>query len=137
MEARLCCFVLALQIMSFVSGTSRPFAPNNGVAVDQPGQSQSPQVILSSNLGTQMGSKQDSKSMGEEGGGLNEDACTKGLNKIGSSPPSCEHKCFGCRPCQAIQVPTTSKTHSHLGVNYANYEPEGWKCKCGPSFYSP
>lgn len=59
--------------------------------------------------------------------------------KIGSSPPSCEHKCFGCTPCEAIQVPTiaNAKRHAHFGVDYTNYEPEGWKCKCGPSFYSP
>ncbi|KAJ6389555.1 hypothetical protein OIU77_027806 [Salix suchowensis] len=62
----------------------------------------------------------------------------KGIAKIGSTPPSCEHKCHGCSPCEAIQVPTISKTDNHhLNVNYANYEPEGWKCKCGPSFYSP
>ncbi|XP_022715170.1 EPIDERMAL PATTERNING FACTOR-like protein 3 isoform X2 [Durio zibethinus] len=55
---------------------------------------------------------------------------------IGSSPPSCEHKCYGCIPCEAIQVPTTTK-RSHVGLQYANYEPESWKCKCGPSLYSP
>ncbi|KAH7547147.1 hypothetical protein FEM48_Zijuj01G0278600 [Ziziphus jujuba var. spinosa] len=65
-----------------------------------------------------------------------EEANLKGVRKIGSSPPSCENKCYGCVPCEAIQVPTTSR-HSHVGVQYANYEPEGWKCKCGPSFYSP
>ncbi|XP_058006705.1 uncharacterized protein LOC110634058 [Hevea brasiliensis] len=180
MEATLCCFVLALQIVSFVSGTSRPFASNDVVGVNQPGQSsESLQVLLGSNSGSQMGSKQalflspmlckcyvrftfigawisvnkknlelwflfemfnhplqDIEGLGEVAG-FNKEACSKGLNKIGSSPPSCEHKCFGCTPCEAIQVPTTSKTHYHLGVNYANYEPEGWKCKCGPSFYSP
>jgi hypothetical protein len=65
-----------------------------------------------------------------------EETMQKGISKIGSSPPNCEHKCYGCVPCEAIQVPTTSR-HSHLGIQYANYEPEGWKCKCGPSFYSP
>ncbi|KAH6793230.1 hypothetical protein C2S52_003707 [Perilla frutescens var. hirtella] len=54
--------------------------------------------------------------------------------KIGSRPPSCEHKCYGCMPCEAIQVPTTT---SHFGILYTNYEPEGWKCKCGPTFYTP
>ncbi|KAL4560057.1 hypothetical protein LXL04_032205 [Taraxacum kok-saghyz] len=54
-------------------------------------------------------------------------------NRIGSRPPSCEHKCYGCSPCEATQVPTTS----HVGIQYTNYEPEGWKCKCGPTFYSP
>jgi len=59
-------------------------------------------------------------------------------NKIGSSPPSCEHKCYGCNPCEAIQVPSTeSSKRNHLSLQYANYEPESWKCKCGPSFYSP
>ncbi|XP_011072539.1 EPIDERMAL PATTERNING FACTOR-like protein 3 [Sesamum indicum] len=52
----------------------------------------------------------------------------------GSRPPSCEHKCYGCMPCEAIQVPTTS---SSVGVQYTNYEPEGWKCKCGPTLYTP
>ncbi|RDX80616.1 EPIDERMAL PATTERNING FACTOR-like protein 3, partial [Mucuna pruriens] len=59
------------------------------------------------------------------------------VSKIGSSPPSCEHKCYGCSPCEAIQVPSTSSRRSHLSVQYSNYEPESWKCKCGPSFYSP
>ncbi|KAK2425165.1 EPIDERMAL PATTERNING FACTOR protein [Trifolium repens] len=59
-------------------------------------------------------------------------------SEIGSSPPSCEHKCYGCNPCEAIQVPsTTSNKKSDFGLLYANYEPESWKCKCGPSFYSP
>ncbi|CAI0419563.1 unnamed protein product [Linum tenue] len=59
-------------------------------------------------------------------------------NQPGSSPPSCEHKCYGCSPCEAIEVPTTSRSHIHgLRLSYANYEPESWKCKCGPSFYSP
>ncbi|KAL2337940.1 hypothetical protein Fmac_012386 [Flemingia macrophylla] len=60
-----------------------------------------------------------------------------GVSKVGSTPPSCEHKCYGCVPCEAIQVPSTSIRHNHLGIQYANYEPESWKCKCGPSFYSP
>nr|GLL35112.1 EPIDERMAL PATTERNING FACTOR-like protein 6 [Ipomoea trifida] len=54
--------------------------------------------------------------------------------KIGSIPPSCDHKCYGCMPCEAIQVPTTSGT---VGVQYTNYKPEGWKCKCGPALYTP
>lgn len=58
----------------------------------------------------------------------------RGVSKIGSSPPSCDHKCYDCYPCEAIQVPSTS---NHLGIMYANYEPESWKCKCGPSLYSP
>ncbi|KAL7152388.1 hypothetical protein ABFS83_04G093900 [Erythranthe nasuta] len=56
------------------------------------------------------------------------------MQRAGSSPPSCAHKCYGCMPCEAIQVPTTTR---RVGVQYTNYEPEGWKCKCGPTFYSP
>ncbi|GAA0167960.1 hypothetical protein LIER_40467 [Lithospermum erythrorhizon] len=56
------------------------------------------------------------------------------VKKIGSSPPICENKCYGCMPCEAIQVPTKT---GKIGVQYANYEPERWKCKCGPTFYSP
>ncbi|KAJ4851638.1 hypothetical protein Tsubulata_028730 [Turnera subulata] len=131
MEAKICCVVLALQIWSLVSATSRPFSPNDALSVHKPvisGQSlQSAQVPL--------GSKEGFKSM--EGVAAKEEAYARGLSKLGSSPPSCDHKCYGCTPCEAIQVPTTSKRNSRLGINYANYEPEGWKCKCGPSFYSP
>ncbi|KAL0014992.1 hypothetical protein SO802_002061, partial [Lithocarpus litseifolius] len=56
------------------------------------------------------------------------------LSRLGSSPPSCQHKCEGCIPCDPIQTPTTT---AQIGVQYANYEPEGWKCKCGTSFFNP
>ncbi|KAK1358480.1 Epidermal patterning factor-like protein [Heracleum sosnowskyi] len=52
---------------------------------------------------------------------------------IGSRPPRCEHRCNGCSPCEATQVPT----NHHIGIQFTNYVPEGWKCKCGPSFFSP
>lgn len=57
--------------------------------------------------------------------------------KIGSSPLSRNHKCLRCMPCKPAQIPATSSGRSHLWVQYANYEPEGWKCKCDPSSYSP
>ncbi|KAL6984643.1 hypothetical protein U1Q18_018021 [Sarracenia purpurea var. burkii] len=53
---------------------------------------------------------------------------------IGSRPPNCDNKCGGCKPCDPIQVPATI---DHFGVQFANYEPEGWKCKCGASFFNP
>ncbi|KAK1290667.1 hypothetical protein QJS10_CPB18g00807 [Acorus calamus] len=56
------------------------------------------------------------------------------LGTLGSRPPNCERKCGGCRPCEAIQIPTTT---DHFGIQYSNYEPEGWKCKCGASFFNP
>nr|GEW68344.1 gypsy/Ty3 retroelement polyprotein [Tanacetum cinerariifolium] len=55
------------------------------------------------------------------------------MKRMGSSPPRCEHKCYGCSPCEATQVPTTREVR----IQYSNYEPEGWKCKCGPALYSP
>ncbi|KAK9142313.1 hypothetical protein Syun_011713 [Stephania yunnanensis] len=58
----------------------------------------------------------------------------RGVSTLGSRPPNCEHRCGGCIPCEAIQVPTTT---DRLGVQYANYEPEGWKCKCGSKFFNP
>ncbi|XP_034695992.1 EPIDERMAL PATTERNING FACTOR-like protein 2 [Vitis riparia] len=117
----LCCFVMiVLHMVNLVSATSRALAPATGPS-PQPFQ-----FTLSS-------SKQGIKGMEGEGE-MSVEAYYKGQSKIGSRPPSCENKCYGCTPCEAIQVPTTT---NHLGVQYANYEPEGWKCKCGPSFYSP
>ncbi|KAI3789809.1 hypothetical protein L2E82_02613 [Cichorium intybus] len=48
-------------------------------------------------------------------------------NKIGSNPPSCEHKCYGCIPCDATQVPAIGG-YVGVAVQYSNYEPEDWKC---------
>lgn len=58
----------------------------------------------------------------------------EGLSRLGSRPPNCEHRCGRCKPCIAIQVPTNA---DHLEVQYANYEPEGWKCKYGTSMFDP
>ncbi|CAL0322083.1 unnamed protein product [Lupinus luteus] len=68
---------------------------------------------------------------------IEKEAYDRGVNRIGSSPPNCEHKCYGCTPCEAIQVPSTNNMHIKLSLQYTNYEPESWKCKCGVSFYSP
>ncbi|KAI3867652.1 hypothetical protein MKX03_036562 [Papaver bracteatum] len=62
-----------------------------------------------------------------------EEACD-GLSTLGSRPPSCVHRCEGCNPCGAIQVPTRT---DQLNLQYANYEPEDWKCKCGNAFFDP
>ncbi|XP_019416839.1 PREDICTED: EPIDERMAL PATTERNING FACTOR-like protein 3 [Lupinus angustifolius] len=58
----------------------------------------------------------------------------RGLSRLGSTPPRCEHKCGGCIPCDPIQIPTNKDL---IGLQYANYEPEGWKCKCGNSYFNP
>ncbi|GLU22399.1 hypothetical protein SLE2022_384790 [Rubroshorea leprosula] len=124
---RLFCFMLALQMVSWESATSRPLASRNGLSVHQSVRVQIPkpsQVFLVPKLNSEESPRQAA---------INEKAIGRGVSRIGSSAPSCERKCYGCTPCEAIQVPTTS----HVGLQYANYEPEGWKCKCGPSFYSP
>ncbi|KAK2653146.1 hypothetical protein Ddye_013002 [Dipteronia dyeriana] len=120
-------------IVRWVSATSRPF---HGFVVHHQSSGQiSPQSLPPVTSPPNSSSKQEfklKKKMINEGG-EGEDS-----RKIGSSPPKCEHKCYGCIPCEAIQVPTNTKKQTHfLGVKYANYEPEGWKCKCGPSFYTP
>ncbi|KAA8534819.1 hypothetical protein F0562_029739 [Nyssa sinensis] len=121
MRRRICSFlIVSLQIVSWVSATSRPFATHDVVHQQDTGQIlHSPQIVSESTQGLQ-------RKEGEQG--------YKGQSKLGSRPPNCEHKCGGCIPCNAIQVPTTT---GHLGVQYANYEPEGWKCKCGTSFFNP
>ncbi|KAI3960666.1 hypothetical protein MKX01_003840 [Papaver californicum] len=60
-----------------------------------------------------------------------------GQNSESVSPTpssSQQHKCGGCVPCEAIQVPTTT---DRVGIQYANYEPEGWKYKCRTTFFNP
>ncbi|XP_073290703.1 uncharacterized protein [Primulina huaijiensis] len=128
----LCCFlVFFLQILCLVGVRTTPFASNhhgfalniNNIKIaDQ--NPQSLQTFLTSNQQAML-----KKRLMEMGASK-----YKEINMIGSSPPSCDHKCYGCMPCEAIQVPTTS---SRVGLQYTNYEPEGWKCKCGPTFYSP
>ncbi|KAJ8638464.1 hypothetical protein MRB53_012731 [Persea americana] len=71
---------------------------------------------------------------GKEMEGTVKEEAVKGSGSVGSRPPNCARKCGGCTPCEAMQVPTTT---DHLDPQYANYEPEGWKCKCGTSFFNP
>ncbi|TKY48276.1 EPIDERMAL PATTERNING FACTOR protein 3 [Spatholobus suberectus] len=135
MKTRFFCFLLALQIASWVSVVAkRPFPPSDGMShpgpKEAPGTVSSPPNTVESEKGLMMGREEVMSDVMEE-------AHDRGVSKIGSSPPSCEHKCYGCTPCEAVQVPSTSSRRSHLGVQYANYEPESWKCKCGPSLYSP
>ncbi|XP_054780066.1 EPIDERMAL PATTERNING FACTOR-like protein 6 [Prosopis cineraria] len=126
MKGRLCFFMLALQILVWVSGATRSI-PQTDAIISHPGQEEAPQ---SSPYATEPNKKGMAETMVEE------EYERRGAGKVGSSPPRCEHKCYGCTPCEAIQVPSISR-RSHLAIQYANYEPESWKCKCGPSFYSP
>jgi len=61
----------------------------------------------------------------------NKEEIVKRRRRIGSKPPSCEKKCYGCEPCEAIQFPTISSI-PHLSPHYANYQPEGWRWHCPP-----
>ncbi|PON96181.1 EPIDERMAL PATTERNING FACTOR-like protein [Trema orientale] len=116
-----------MQIVSCVAATTKPFAPIDAHGVHPSGQGQSSETL----------NPTPKESLKAEAY-MNEFAKYKRVGKIGSTPPSCKHKCYGCIPCEAIQTRTTSShSHSHREVQYANYEPEGWKCKCGQSFYNP
>ncbi|XP_062087050.1 EPIDERMAL PATTERNING FACTOR-like protein 6 [Humulus lupulus] len=67
-----------------------------------------------------------------EGNGNEEEY--RSLSRLGSRPPNCAHKCEGCFPCDPVQIPATA---DRVGIQIANYEPEGWKCKCGASLFNP
>ncbi|KAI4379551.1 hypothetical protein MLD38_005832 [Melastoma candidum] len=56
------------------------------------------------------------------------------MGRIGSRPPSCTNRCGRCAPCDATQIPASTDRKT---VDYTNYEPEGWKCKCGSHFFDP
>ncbi|OIT01096.1 PREDICTED: EPIDERMAL PATTERNING FACTOR-like protein 6 [Nicotiana attenuata] len=120
MKSKFCCFVLIIFALCLISVRSRPLASNLN----------SLQNKLSTNEVNMSNKEQGQVKETEEYTDMNKEE----KKMIGSSPPSCEHKCYGCMPCEAIQVPTNT---GRVGVQYTNYEPEGWKCKCGPAFYTP
>ncbi|KAL5057057.1 hypothetical protein RYX36_028661 [Vicia faba] len=124
MKGRLFYFMLAMNLVICVSVAKRSFLSTDAMSHPDPKDASAPAPHQT------IESKKVRESMKSENIGMSN-------IKIGSSPPSCEHKCYGCNPCEAIQVPSKSSRRSHLGLEYANYEPESWKCKCGPSFYSP
>ncbi|KAG4969360.1 hypothetical protein JHK82_035044 [Glycine max] len=53
-----------------------------------------------------------------------EEAYSYKLSKIWSTPPSCEHKCYGCTPSEAIQVQSTRCRPSRVmkGVQHEAYD---------------
>ncbi|CAH1442461.1 unnamed protein product [Lactuca virosa] len=137
MKGRFCRFVMIM--LYIMRAISRPLEPNlvSPPPTLLPSQqaSTAAQMSFQFNKGSKTTADQGSLSKNEDTMKNEEDdRYGRGIeNRIGSRPPSCEHKCYGCSPCEATQVPTTS----HVGIQYTNYEPEGWKCKCGPTFYSP
>ncbi|XP_059306608.1 EPIDERMAL PATTERNING FACTOR-like protein 6 [Lycium ferocissimum] len=120
MKGKFCCFLLIIFALCLACVRSRPLAPNQ----------QSLQNKLSTNEGNMSTEVQGQVKEEEENSSVSKEEKVM----LGSSPPSCEHKCYGCMPCEAIQVPTNT---GRVGVQYTNYEPEGWKCKCGPALYTP
>ncbi|KAJ9167971.1 hypothetical protein P3X46_019557 [Hevea brasiliensis] len=124
MKRRMCCFLMVtLQIITWYSVASWHFVSHD--SVHQQGQiPQFPQAAF--------GPDQGLKS--KQGGAYRSEQTYRGLSRLGSRPPSCEHKCEGCIPCSAIQIPATN---DRKRLEYANYEPEGWKCKCGSTFFNP
>ncbi|KAI9070918.1 hypothetical protein K1719_047119 [Acacia pycnantha] len=130
MKWKLCSLMLFLQFLVWVSAATRSFPQID--AISHPGPEEAPQSSPYTTEPNQPNKKGMIKEEDEE-----EEYERRGvIGKVGSSPPRCEHKCYGCTPCEAIQVPSINR-RSHLAIQYANYEPESWKCKCGPSFYSP
>ncbi|KAI4982124.1 hypothetical protein ZWY2020_022616 [Hordeum vulgare] len=76
-------------------------------------------------------------------------------SRLGSTPPSCHNRCNACNPCKPVQVtttlpvgssgPSTASRGSSSGgadevaasVQYSNYKPLGWKCRCAGRLYNP
>ncbi|XP_023523688.1 EPIDERMAL PATTERNING FACTOR-like protein 3 [Cucurbita pepo subsp. pepo] len=124
------CFMFILHLACWVPAKTTAFAPNHPLLPHKQ------QRLLPALVSAASNSKQGV-------GGVNEEEMLyRGMRRMGSGRPRCEHKCYGCSPCEAIEVPTNNnnnnkKRRTHVGVQYTNYEPEGWKCKCGHSFYTP
>ncbi|XP_019096370.1 PREDICTED: EPIDERMAL PATTERNING FACTOR-like protein 3 [Camelina sativa] len=109
--------VMMIQIVSWVDAASRPIASSH---VSFYPEIRSPQAAEHNSNRPLLKPSEDREIEEIEKG-----------RRIGSKPPSCEKKCYGCEPCEAIQVPTVSSI-PHLSPHYANYQPEGWRCHCAP-----
>lgn len=58
---------------------------------------------------------------------------------LGSKPPQCVNRCFGCRPCRATLV---IPPHHKGGLRESSEEDESyyllsWRCKCGNKLFHP
>ncbi|XP_022731406.1 EPIDERMAL PATTERNING FACTOR-like protein 5 [Durio zibethinus] len=129
MKQGMCCFlIVVLQIISWTHVSTRSLAiashdvsPHPGIVPEFPG------VAFDSKKGVEI-------SKGGVGYGSEETYGSRMVGRLGSRPPNCQRKCGRCTPCVATQIPATSEK---LGTQYTNYEPEGWKCKCGSTFFNP
>ncbi|XVE97965.1 hypothetical protein REPUB_Repub03eG0064600 [Reevesia pubescens] len=125
MKQRMCWFlIVALPIISWIHVSTRSLAFHDVV----PQQDKVPE-----SSGVTFISKQGFENKGGVVYGI-EETYSRMLGRLGSRPPNCQRKCGRCTPCIATQIPATS---DKLGIQYTNYEPEGWKCKCGSTFYNP
>ncbi|CAL4958747.1 unnamed protein product [Urochloa decumbens] len=69
-----------------------------------------------------------------DGGGHVEEEQQQLSRLPGSRPPCCERKCGACAPCTPVQV----RAGAAVGrPQCANYEPVGWKCRCGGAVFDP
>ncbi|KAI3670546.1 hypothetical protein L1987_87884 [Smallanthus sonchifolius] len=101
---------------------SRPLGPNHSPPTFVPTKQGTKTLIISSQFSMPSKSVPNSRFSTKDEDMMMDGRYGRGFeNRIGSRPPSCEHKCYGCSPCEATQVPTTS----HVGIQYTNYEPEG------------
>ncbi|KAL5227502.1 hypothetical protein ABZP36_015767 [Zizania latifolia] len=69
------------------------------------------------------------------GGGEGAGERRRVLRRLGSRPPCCERRCGGCAPCTAVQVRAGAAAGPSCAAS--NYEPVGWKCKCGSVLFDP
>ncbi|KAI3407423.1 Epidermal patterning factor-like protein [Psidium guajava] len=123
MMIRYCLLVASLQMAGMASMTGMPFSLFVVTAHKQEARPHLSRATLNIKQGASV----------EKVGEIGDEKC-RGMSRLGSRPPNCERKCRGCEPCEAIQIPATTDRPS---VQYTNYEPEGWKCKCGSSFFDP
>ncbi|KAL1805233.1 hypothetical protein ACET3Z_028301 [Daucus carota] len=124
-----------LQIISWFIAAAQPFSPLDHRAL--PLQKQGDLAAICDGTSHSIHSALHSKQfegMKMEKVEEEEKAYKLGRSRLGSRPPNCDHRCGECSPCIAIQVPTNTQ---QLHLHFANYEPEGWKCKCGSVFFTP
>ncbi|XP_022756436.1 EPIDERMAL PATTERNING FACTOR-like protein 6 [Durio zibethinus] len=124
MKQRMCCFlIVALQTISWIHVSTRSLASDDV----EPHQDKVREFS-----GVTFDSEQGLESKGVGYG--SEETYSRMLVRLGSRPPNCQRKCGRCTPCVATQIPANS---DKLGIQNTNYEPEGWKCKCGSTFFNP
>ncbi|KAE8722016.1 hypothetical protein F3Y22_tig00014445pilonHSYRG00093 [Hibiscus syriacus] len=122
MKQRMCCILIITIILQIIS---RIHTSTSSLASHHVPQKQDTIPALS-------GVSFDSKQGGVESRNGGETYSSRMV--VGSRPPNCQRKCGECTPCVATQIPATT---GERGIQYTNYEPEGWKCRCGSTLFDP